>query len=218
MIQFVQHVQEMANGSCDAVKSSNEHDVKAVSPSICHQLVKSWPLRLAPRNYVCEFAHDFASALLGHFAEVEQLRFDVLVARTHTCVDNGAFLHFNSFFLEIRYASMARRTNSATGAPVFLDNFWSFFNCCSFKNRAVRFIGKYGTIPAYISGVSAERRSHHYGNRSASLQRITSNEKRASGPSERRCLDTRFKDAEWSFRTPVDSARVRRISKPDEPV
>src|ERR1700691_1345580 len=68
------------------------------------------------------------------------------------------------------------------------------------------------------SGVSAERRSHHYGNRSASLQRITSNEKGASGPSERGCLDTRFKDTELSFRTPVDSARVRRISKPDEPV
>src|SRR5580658_1809062 len=94
--------------------------------------------------------HDFQSALLRQLAKVKQLGFEMLVTRTHACVDNGAFLHFSSFVLEIRYASMARRTNSATGAPVFSDSFWSFFNCCSFKNRAVRFISQHGIIQAYM--------------------------------------------------------------------
>src|SRR3984885_9138109 len=150
MIQFVQHVQEMPDISCDAVKRCDEHDVEAVSPSICYQLVESWSLRLRARNYVGVLAHDFVSALLRRFAEVEQLCFEMLVASAHPCVDNGAFLHFNSFFLEIRYASMARRTNSATGAPVFSDSFWSFSSCCSFKNKAVRFISQYGSTQAYM--------------------------------------------------------------------
>jgi hypothetical protein len=57
---------------------------------------------------------NFAAALFGHFVEVEQLCFQMLV-----CVNSGSFLHLNSFFLKSRYASMARRINSATGAPVF---------------------------------------------------------------------------------------------------
>lgn len=35
---------------------------------------------------------------------------------------------------------MARRTSSATGAPVFSDNFRSFAICSSFRKRAVRFM------------------------------------------------------------------------------
>jgi hypothetical protein len=79
--------------------------------------------------------HDFVSALLGHFAQVEQLRFKMLVASAHTCVDRGSFFHFSSFFLKSKYASMARRTNSATGAPVFSYSFWSFASCVRYCHR-----------------------------------------------------------------------------------
>src|SRR5271155_3062103 len=97
MIQFVQHVQEMPDVSCDAVKRCNEHDIKAVTPSIRHELVESRSLCFAPRNYVGVFMHDFASALLRHFAEVEQLGFQMLVASAHTCVNGSSFLHFSLF-------------------------------------------------------------------------------------------------------------------------
>src|ERR1700733_5447823 len=135
----------MANVFADAIEGSNDENIKAMPPSIRHHLVESGSLCFAPRNYIGILAHDFVSALLRHFAQVEQLRFDVLVSSAHACVDSGAFLHFNSFFLEIRYASIARRTNSATGAPVFADSFWSFSSCCSFKNRAVLLIGVYSS-------------------------------------------------------------------------
>src|SRR5580698_7216916 len=150
MIQLVQHVQEMANVSCDAVKRCDDHDLETVPPSIRHQLVKSRSLRLRTRNYIGILAHDFASALFGHFAQVEQLRFKMLVSRGNSAIQYCAFLHLNSFFLECKYASMARRTNSATGAPVFSDSFWSFFNCSSFKNNAVRFISQHDITQAYI--------------------------------------------------------------------
>jgi hypothetical protein len=98
--QFIKHVQEMPDVPCDAVKRSNEHDIEAVTPGICQQLVETRTLRFAPRNYVAVLMHSFISALFGHFAEVEQLCFQMLVASTHACVNSGSFLHFNSFFLE----------------------------------------------------------------------------------------------------------------------
>jgi hypothetical protein len=130
----------------DAVKRCNEHDVEAMSSSIRHQLVETRPLRFAPRNYACVFVHNFEPALFGHFAEVVKLCFEVLVPGKNPAIQYCTVLHFNSFFLESKYASMARRTNSATGAPVFSDSFWSFFSCCSFKNSAVLLIGIYNTI------------------------------------------------------------------------
>jgi len=45
-----------------------------------------------------------------------------------------------------RVQPIARRTNSATGAPVFSDSACNFFNCSSFKNNAVRLMA----IPYYI--------------------------------------------------------------------
>src|ERR1700683_4055217 len=98
MIQFIQHVQEMADVSCDAVKSSNEHDVKAVSSSIRHELVKSRSLGFAPRNYVCVFVCNFVSALFGQFAKVEQLGFEMLVSRRNSAIQYYAFHFVNSLY------------------------------------------------------------------------------------------------------------------------
>ena len=70
----------MADSPCHPVESSNKHDVKAMSPSIGQQLIESRSLRSALRNDVAVLLHDFISALFGHFAEVEQLCFKMLVA------------------------------------------------------------------------------------------------------------------------------------------
>jgi hypothetical protein len=51
-----------------------------MSPDICQQLVEPGSLRFAPRNYVSVLLHDFISTLFGHFAEVKQLGFKMLVA------------------------------------------------------------------------------------------------------------------------------------------
>jgi hypothetical protein len=113
----------MPDVSCDAVKRRNEHDIETVSSSVCQQLVESMSLRFAPRNYVAVFQHNFIPALFGHFAQVEQLCFQMLVPGRNSAIQYCTVLHFNSFLRESRYASMARRTNSATGAPVFSDSF-----------------------------------------------------------------------------------------------
>jgi hypothetical protein len=78
--QFVEHFQEMANAPCDSIEGRDEHDVKVMSPDICQQLVEPGSLRFAPRNYVSVLLHDFISTLFGHFAEVKQLGFKMLVA------------------------------------------------------------------------------------------------------------------------------------------
>ena len=52
----------------------------------------------------------------------------------------GRPAYFNSFALSFRYRSIARRTSSATGAPVFSDSVSSFLICSSLRKRAVRFM------------------------------------------------------------------------------
>jgi hypothetical protein len=77
----------------------------------------------------------------------------MLVSGANPSVYGGSLLHFTSLFLETKYKSMARRTNSATGAPVLADNFWSFVSCSVLRNRAVRFMSAYDTTQAYICTV-----------------------------------------------------------------
>jgi hypothetical protein len=48
--------------------------------------------------------------------------------------------YFSSLALSCRYLSIARRTSSATGAPVLSDSFCSFLICASLRKRAVRFM------------------------------------------------------------------------------
>ena len=50
-----------------------------MSPSISQQLIESRSLRSVPRNDICVFVHNFISALFGHFAQVVELRFKMLV-------------------------------------------------------------------------------------------------------------------------------------------
>ena len=57
--------------------------------------------------------------------------------------------YFNSLALCFKYASMARLTSSATGAPVFSDSFCSFLICSSLRKRAVRFMVIHDTTQAY---------------------------------------------------------------------
>src|SRR5271156_1054175 len=112
----------MSNVPGESIESSDDENIEVVSPSIRHQLVESRSLRFRPGNYVGILTHNFVSALFGHFAEVEQLCFKMLVSSRNSAIQHHAFLHFSSFFRESKYASMLRRTNSATGAPVFSDS------------------------------------------------------------------------------------------------
>ena len=73
MIQFIKHVQEVSYVPRDAVKRSNEHNVKTVRSSIGQKLVESWASRFCTGNYVAVLLHDFASAQFGHFAQVVKL-------------------------------------------------------------------------------------------------------------------------------------------------
>src|SRR5271156_505267 len=133
MIQFVQHVQEMPDVSCDAVKRCNEHDIKAVTPSIRHELVESRSLCFAPRNYVGVFMHDFASTLLRQFAEVEQLCLKMLVGCRNPAIERNFFLLIQDFprllrpfFIpgsSFRTRLMSRSVHSRTRTPPILCNF-----------------------------------------------------------------------------------------------
>jgi hypothetical protein len=64
VIHFIQDFEKMSNVPGESIESSDDENIEVVSPSICHQLVESWSLRLRTRNYVGVLAHDFVSALL----------------------------------------------------------------------------------------------------------------------------------------------------------
>jgi hypothetical protein len=90
MSQLVEHFQEVANASRYPVERGYEHDVETMSPGICQQLIEAGSFHSGTGNNVCVFVRNFVSALLGHFAEVEQLCFKVLVSGAHACVNRGA--------------------------------------------------------------------------------------------------------------------------------
>lgn len=97
--QFVEHFQEMADTPGHPIESSNEHDVKTISSSIRQKLIKAWSLRLRTGNCVGIFVCDFKSALFCEFAQVQQLRFGMLVRRGNAAINCCSLLHFRSVFL-----------------------------------------------------------------------------------------------------------------------
>jgi hypothetical protein len=70
VVQLVEHFQEMADISSDAVKRRNDHNVKSVSPSIRQQLIESTSFGLRAGNCVGILTHNFKSALFCEFAQV----------------------------------------------------------------------------------------------------------------------------------------------------
>jgi hypothetical protein len=63
-----------------------------MSPSVCHQLVESKSLQLRTRDCIGILAHDFASTLSRHFAQVEQLCFKMPVSSRNATIKRSFFL------------------------------------------------------------------------------------------------------------------------------
>src|ERR1700740_3395421 len=76
----------MAHISGDAVKSGHEYNVKPMAAGIRHELVEAGTLCFCAGNNIVILAHNFKSALARHLAEVQQLRFKVLVPGAHPAI------------------------------------------------------------------------------------------------------------------------------------
>jgi len=81
VIQFVEHLQEVAHISGNSVERGDQNNVKAMSAGICKKPVENRVVRFCTGNCVCIFVNNFESALLRQFTKVVKLSFCVLVAR-----------------------------------------------------------------------------------------------------------------------------------------
>ena len=79
MIEFVQDLEEVADGAGQAVESPDHDNLEPAMPGIGHQLVEAGALRLGAADLVGVLLDDLVTALLGQLAQVVKLRLRVLI-------------------------------------------------------------------------------------------------------------------------------------------
>ena len=79
MIEFVQDLEEVADGAGQAVEGPDHNNLEPTMPGIRHQLVEPGALRLGAADLVRVFLDDLVATLLGQLAQVVKLRLRVLI-------------------------------------------------------------------------------------------------------------------------------------------
>ena len=79
MIEFVQNLEEVADGAGQAIESPYHNHLEPAMPGIGHELVEPGTLRLGSADFVGVFLDDLVAALLGQLAQIVELGLGVLV-------------------------------------------------------------------------------------------------------------------------------------------
>jgi hypothetical protein len=90
VIEFVQHLEEVADRAGEPVRRPYQHDVEPAAARIPHQFIETRPLGLGPADPVCVFMDDLVPALAGQLPEVMQLALGMLVDRAYSHIKDGA--------------------------------------------------------------------------------------------------------------------------------
>src|SRR5437588_12064687 len=120
----------MSDAAGKAVELPHQNHVNAPLLAVRHEPIEPWPPLLdAANSFIDVLARDLPTSALCIFAQLDELHLNGLVARAYPAID--CTLHSQRSFF--KYRSMARRTSSESGAPVFSDSFSSLSFCCGFR-------------------------------------------------------------------------------------
>jgi hypothetical protein len=86
-VEFVQHLEEVADGSCDPVRRPDEHHLEAAAARLPEEFVEAPPLGLGAEDPVRIFGDDLEAALASHRAEIVELGFGMLVESGYAQVE-----------------------------------------------------------------------------------------------------------------------------------
>jgi len=90
-VEFVQHLEEVADGSSDPIRGPDQHHLETAASRVAQQLVEARPLGLGAGDAVGIFGDDLEAALVSHRAEIVKLGFGVLVESGYAQIEGHSF-------------------------------------------------------------------------------------------------------------------------------
>jgi hypothetical protein len=91
MIEFVEHLEEVAHGPCDPVRGPDQEHLEAAPACVPKQIVKTRPASFRPRDSIGVLGDDLKTPLLGHRAEIVELSLRVLVDTGYAQIEGNSF-------------------------------------------------------------------------------------------------------------------------------
>ena len=79
MIEFIEHLEEVPDGSSDPIRSPDKNYLEAAPTGVPQQLVETRTPSFRSRDPIGVFGDDLKTPLLGHRAKIMQLRLRMLV-------------------------------------------------------------------------------------------------------------------------------------------
>jgi hypothetical protein len=79
VVEFVEHLEEVPDGSGDPVGSPDQQHLEAAAARIPEQVIETRPASLGPGDPISVLGNDLKTPLLGHGAEIIELSLRVLV-------------------------------------------------------------------------------------------------------------------------------------------
>jgi hypothetical protein len=95
MIELVEHLKEVPDGSGDSVRSPDEHHLEAAAARIPEQLIETRPAGFRSRDPIGVLGDDLKTPLLSHRAKIMELSLWVLVHGRYAQIQ-GYSLHICS--------------------------------------------------------------------------------------------------------------------------
>jgi hypothetical protein len=108
MIEFVEHLEEVAHGPGDPVGGPDQEHLETATARISKQIVKARPASFRPRDPIGVLGHNLKTPLLGHRAKIVELSLRVLVDTGYAQIQGNSF-HFCSL---IEAAASRRKLDS----------------------------------------------------------------------------------------------------------
>jgi len=90
MVQFIQHLEEVADGSSDPIRRPDEHHLEPAAARLPEQLVETGALGLGAGDAVGIFGDDLEAALVSHRAEIMELSLRMLIESGYAQVESNS--------------------------------------------------------------------------------------------------------------------------------
>jgi hypothetical protein len=91
VVEFVQHLEEVADGSGNPVRGPYQHHLEAGAAGIPEQVIEARPASFSSGDPIGVLGNDLKTALLGHCAEIMELSLRVLVHSGYAQIKCNSF-------------------------------------------------------------------------------------------------------------------------------
>jgi hypothetical protein len=91
MIEFVQHLEEVSDGSGDPIRGPDQQHLKAAAARISEQVIETRSTSFSPGDPVGVLGNDLKTSLLGHRAKIVELRLRVLIDTRYAQIKGNSF-------------------------------------------------------------------------------------------------------------------------------